>query len=538
MIVRFFNGNVKKKNSTKIPSGSYSDLECKLKQPTSITEPTLELETDGYPSNWYNAYIPVFDRYYFVMNIVSKVNKIWTVYLIEDTLASFRSEILGSYQYVLRSASEVDDHILDTKYPSHNVNKVRTFGVNKIFSNTNIKSGTYVLGVTCTGSTSTLTAGSVKYYALDVNDMNQFLNDLIQVSLDNEQDITGMSDMALLGVVNPIQYIVSCTYIPVAQEDLRVGGVIGGTEKLGILTWKSNTTADIITSQHFTNSGTVCTSFPKHPQQTSKGDFVNLNNSSYSLYEPCIGEIPLDGTLMGDGTGIKYEYDLDITSGDGVVKLTTQIPNDDGTAMVDMLLTIMSVTVGVPIQLSQVNKDTNISNLSTAGVSIASAIAGSGVASTAVDKLTDISNEFERTGISTGNYYKGTDVEAKITGIIPWLLNKDKDSDNKKIMTITPDDTAPVKSAINDYVNAINVMKQSVGNPGSFGTYGGQPTLYCYFTEYVPGDNENHGRPLCRRRQLSALSGFCLCLEPALSAGNTYENAKILNYLASGFFIE
>ena len=128
--VRFYTNFAKRKNSTKLPSGTYDEFGCILKAPSSIIAPTIEisyapLAAEGYPqtgnptlgdneklANYTYAYIPNFGRYYFIKDI-RYCNRVWEIDLEVDVLATYKSEITGSTKYVLRSQTQQDVSLVD-----------------------------------------------------------------------------------------------------------------------------------------------------------------------------------------------------------------------------------------------------------------------------------------------------------------------------------------------------------------------------------------------------------------------------------------
>ena len=52
-------------------------------------------------------------------------------------------------------------------------------------------------------------------------------------------------------------------------------------------------------------------------------------------------------------------------------------------------------------------------------------------------------------------------------------------------------------------------------------------------------DNEDRGRPLCEKVELSSIPGYQVIADPDLAiAGTSEENREIKNYLAGGYFYE
>lgn len=92
----------KRKNSTKQPTGSGTSYTVNLKSGTSFISPTLLLEISGYPD--YN-YLKFEGMFYFVNDIVSVRQDLWEIYCKVDPLATAKTSILNSTQYVSYSSA-------------------------------------------------------------------------------------------------------------------------------------------------------------------------------------------------------------------------------------------------------------------------------------------------------------------------------------------------------------------------------------------------------------------------------------------------
>lgn len=90
-----------------------------LRDETSIINPIILMELEN-PSNYNYAYIPEFDRYYFINDMVSVNNNLWRISLKVDVLESFKNQILASSAIL----SDTENAGLD-KYMSGNVWKSR-----------------------------------------------------------------------------------------------------------------------------------------------------------------------------------------------------------------------------------------------------------------------------------------------------------------------------------------------------------------------------------------------------------------------------
>lgn len=69
-------------------------LSGNLKEETSILNPVVLIEIED-PAEYNYAYIPEFNRYYFINDIVSVRNGIWRISMTVDVLMSFKSSILN-----------------------------------------------------------------------------------------------------------------------------------------------------------------------------------------------------------------------------------------------------------------------------------------------------------------------------------------------------------------------------------------------------------------------------------------------------------
>lgn len=112
-----------------------------LKEETSIINPVILMEVDN-PYNYNYAFIPGFNRYYFISNITSVNNKMWRISLKVDVLESFKNEILASSAII----SDTEITGLD-KYMAGNVWKSKVKDSTTIinFPNGLLDNGEYIL---------------------------------------------------------------------------------------------------------------------------------------------------------------------------------------------------------------------------------------------------------------------------------------------------------------------------------------------------------------------------------------------------------
>lgn len=104
----------KRRNSTLQPTLS-SSYDCILKQPTSIDNPVFIIQDSSF--NMALNYAKWENTYYFVDRIVSVRNNVWEVSCSIDVLATYKSEIIASTQYVCYSSLSGGSWLADTRIP-------------------------------------------------------------------------------------------------------------------------------------------------------------------------------------------------------------------------------------------------------------------------------------------------------------------------------------------------------------------------------------------------------------------------------------
>lgn len=102
---------------TKNPTNPVT-LEGALVDGTSITDPDIKIEYNGFPPGNY-VYIHEFNRYYYIKDITSENTGIWRLHLHVDPLKSFASQILANSAVIARSTSSWNLYLEDTRYKAY-----------------------------------------------------------------------------------------------------------------------------------------------------------------------------------------------------------------------------------------------------------------------------------------------------------------------------------------------------------------------------------------------------------------------------------
>lgn len=116
-------------------------LEGSLKDATNVINPEVMVKADSV-SGYNYAYIPLFNRYYFVEEVVSYRTGLWIMKLQVDVLESFKSDILALQAIIDSTESYMGDYYLDSESW---VTKVKTKTDILNFSNGLLNSGEYIL---------------------------------------------------------------------------------------------------------------------------------------------------------------------------------------------------------------------------------------------------------------------------------------------------------------------------------------------------------------------------------------------------------
>lgn len=475
----------KRENSTKQPSSTDGVFPVTglLIEDCGVLYPRIRIAWghDENPSSYNYAWIEEFNRYYWIKEWAWSDNS-WIGDFAVDPLASWKTEIGNSQQYVLRSSAQKDGLVYDKYYPTK-------AGVNIVYTDTIAASGSqqltktyaaglYVLGVI--GKSSTAAAGAVSYYVFNQITMNQFMSTL----MDNVDWLTtpaeDLSTNLQKIIFNPFDYIVSCMWLPVTQIPSPESPIV---TEIPFGWWTLPATAIQVVSSMTQFTFVYKCPVAKHPLAATRGDYLNLNPfSRYLMWASPCGTIPLDATLLQGRNELRIEKTIDIITGQGLVNIGVEDSSGN-----TMQVALRPCQIGVPINIAQ------------------------------------IANEFFDAG-SGG-------IVSRVDNILNGLLNS--------AVGATVGVGAKGYSAIGDAMEASNASLKSNGTNGSTVAYQYNDHLICYFANLVDADNANLGSPLCKVKTLSEIPGFIMAQEPDISAPATNgELEAIRGHMAAGFFYE
>ena len=340
----------KEVNSTATPGGGNFDsstvYSCVLFEPCSVQNPKIwlavNIQADIHDYNY--AYIPHFSRYYWVTDL-SFMDGRWLVSLACDTLASFKSAIGSSEQYILRSASAYNDKIIDTIYAPDGGKFTTENTITNPFSSS-LYNGTFVMGYTSASPV----AGSNAYALFTGSQLTTFLSQLMGSGSYLNLDNTDLDSNVAKAILNPIQYIQSVKWYPFSIT----GGSSSNTFFFG---WwlLSGGHSDLLLSDSFRRSVTMTIPIPKHPQAATRGAYLNLEPySHYRVYLPVLGYVDLPASMLFDFNGLQVTYTVDILS--GIAHVIIDAYKSGGDRSVTVYQSDCNMAVEIPV--AQIYRDT------------------------------------------------------------------------------------------------------------------------------------------------------------------------------------
>ena len=328
----------KRQNSTKVPAqAAGASFNVTLKQPTSMNDPVLRLSADTFNFN----YAAFNGSYYFVSDIHSIRNNLWDVYLTRDVLATYRSQILAQSLYVTRSYSQYDGYIMDAKYPAKVDYTVQETTVSAPWdASLDFSSGTYICGIVAPPLTGSV--GGVTYWALTLSELRAMLSELMSSINWYDVDPLEISQALQRMLFNPIQYFVSCIWLPFQQSDFS--GSNGVQIKYGW--WTLEATGKMLNSTAPIRRASYLQLLP-HPQ-TIRGSY--LNSAPYTRkfirYMP-FGTFEIDPQFFPSNTTVVLYTSVDVITGAGILRVAKEAGDNW------LNYQTIEAQVGVPIQLSQ-----------------------------------------------------------------------------------------------------------------------------------------------------------------------------------------
>lgn len=497
MLIKLYQAYSKPHNGLHTPPAAIKprEVEGSWKYGTDLLRPSISFDSFNFknPVQYSYAYIGWFSRYYFIENWVYN-DGFWTAILRVDVLASFRTGIINSFQYVLRSGALYDHTILDSKWPlkmdpGHVVSKptFQPFAYE-------IASGMYVMGVV--GGSG---GGAIKYYAMGSTAFKLASAEIFNI----EHYYTGItadevSETLYKSIVDPAKYIQSVRWYPVqgVPADASAAEFI----QIGFWRWPvtNGPTFDsqiwVINTPFMQNTTEVQMGATTHPDYDTLGIASNLEPYTMRTLDfPPFGRIVLDSPSLAIPNLLRLVVDFDLFTGTGRLS----VRHVDATQTETLITTVQSqFGVDQPIRSSTYD-------LSSKGFS-----AGAKVA------VLDRGLSFMGNALSAGFL-----------------------TDAGEIAPVSSDISNTLLANVASPILASSIRSEIHGEMSSIMSYRAEVRLDVWHYRPVEAGTQFAGRPLCRTMRIGDIQeGYILCMNAISQVPGALdeENVMIANFLNSG----
>lgn len=329
--VDFYQHFLKSENSTKIPPPvGLRTLQCSLKEETSVLSPVLLLDFTGEdPTILTYAQIPIFqNRYYFVRDWVNVRGNLWEAHLSVDVLASWKSTIADTEQFVERAQTQSDLKIPDALYAGTSTVTTNQNMIDSPWRSNNVD---FVVEI--------LSSGTSEFYEFTSGQLHAFFGAIFSDAY-AENIYPGWADAypQLKAELNPLQYIGSVRAYPVGLP------IDGNVDHLWVGWGRVEVGAGIMPTGAIA-AGSYQISAPSHPQGSAYPFVKASPYSEYELYFPPFGVMPLDAGVIANDPVVRCVMRIDIATGGGKLLVFGGSP--------EILLGTAEAKIGVDIRIGQ-----------------------------------------------------------------------------------------------------------------------------------------------------------------------------------------
>ena len=481
----------KRKNSTKQPTGSGTQLTVNLKSGTSLLSPTFLLSLSSKPA--YN-HVVFEGRNYFIIDIVSIRDNLWEIVCEVDAMATLKSDILNTKAYVLYD-SVANSEIPDNRLP---IKTAKTVSVSTAACPFVPDGGCYIVSITGARNSTGIYKMTLAELNALIEDVSTYQNNLFDFSaLQPYEPVQPTPPTGTPSIEDLLDYIagwlkydgewilyaIMCAVYPISQF-FGSGNVPQNIKDCKFIPFNRGTTVPINNATGELSVGTFDTNqTPQQLNQYTVHDTVTVNipwqtsdfrrRSPYTeiyLYLPYIGMVKLSSeNLIGEST-LTVKYVLGILDGSLIATV------EAGGEILGQYSA--NVSANYPVGVSNIN----------APKAAQSVIAGA---------LAVATKNISSFGMAAVNFAD----------------------------SVTPNFT-------------------SIGGLDGVAGVGTNQNITCYTVFHdtiVPPNTElaTVGAPTMAPKALSGLTGFCQCLDAHVESSDMKSLIDIVDgYLNSGFFIE
>lgn len=476
----------KKRNSTKQPQSLSDQKTVTLKESCSQDRPVFICTGNNFNYN----YCMWDSKYYFIDEIVSLKNNLIEIHCIMDPLATYKTEILASTQYVSYSSQSGGSWLPDTRIPV--LKSTQTSRSSASLASLFNTTGFYVLSATGKEGCCMYALDKGQLDAL-IDSINTWADDLMDYIVNDqgnygydfstvENALESVGKMSIqTGVIgnayaNAPQCIRSCIWVPFFASPFVSSGA-------QLYLGNFDTGLHPFTVKASPATGQASVSIP-----WIHSDWRRMYDDVY-LYLPLAGMIKLSGDSLTNVSSLSIEYSA--TASDGVVAYTVKAGGN---------------VIGTFGGQCSANYPIGINQQASAGEIIQSIVAGS-------EKMVNAAINSSISPVSMA----ASGVGVALEGV----------------------------AAAYDTVNVANSTHPStIGGVGGGAGSGLDLNIQCYVVSHdtviAPADmKDTMGLPTMQPMSLATLTGFCQCANAHVDAPATAGELDAIDYyLNSGFFIE
>lgn len=120
--------NISEYNAVNKSITELTTLTGTLREESSLIDPVISIsDIDSYIGSMNYAYIPEFNRYYFITNIESVRDNLWRVSFHVDVLYTYREQIKGNNAIIERNENEYDLKLNDGLFKTQQNPRIAQF---------------------------------------------------------------------------------------------------------------------------------------------------------------------------------------------------------------------------------------------------------------------------------------------------------------------------------------------------------------------------------------------------------------------------
>lgn len=295
----------KRRNSTSFPTSTpLFELEVTLKDGCNILQPSWLIRTSNISHYMQCNYANFEGRYYFLRSPTIVRNDLIQIEGSVDVLATYQQYILAKSAFVERAAVAYDPNL-----PDNLLSQDTTIAQPRVFTSREIAgwdaNGTFI--VRTIGGSGAISSTGIRSYCMTAENLSQILNGMFDTG---RYDF--LSDTSVKSFFNPFQYIVDCKWFPFNSSVFNTAGV---GEEITLGWWKSGGYGVPVLNTNIHDS--IDVSIPSGIYD----DFRRYDSrwSTLRILIPGCGSYFLNPAECD--RDIRVEFDIDIATGDGIVKI-------------------------------------------------------------------------------------------------------------------------------------------------------------------------------------------------------------------------